>query len=148
MVVITCRCYIAVRGVLPDIAVGVMDTGEAPVPIGNLGIKKEQVEWIGTAQHLVYMFHHYGSGAVQAIKAALSFSHNWDVPALMTEFGDCSAKVPAEDNGIGWSYWEYSDYCDTAPSKACYPGAACDFGACITGVNGNAWLNLTCNQSH
>ena len=37
-----------------------------------------------------------------------------------------------------------SQYCDTAPSPACLPGGACDFGACITGVNGNAHLNLTC----
>ena len=51
-------CYNAVRAVLPDMAVGIMDTGEAPVPIGDLGLAKAQVEWIKAAEHLVYIFHH------------------------------------------------------------------------------------------
>ena len=88
-----------------------------------------------------------GAGAPTAIDGAVAFSKLWNVPALMTEFGDCSAKVPAQDNGIGWSFCEYSCYCDTRPSKACLPGGSCDFGACITGTNGNANLNLTCNQT-
>jgi hypothetical protein len=53
-------------------------------------------------------------------------------------------QVPATAAGIGWSYWEYSQYCDTKPSPACLPGQPCDFGACITGVNGNANANFTC----
>ena len=69
------------------------------------------------------------------------------MPALMTEFGSCDVKVPAQAAGIGWSYWEYANYCDTAPSPACLPGGKCDFGACITGVNGNAWANFTCSNS-
>ena len=60
-------------------------------------------------------------------------------------------ELPAEENGIGWSIWEYGNYCSTPPSSACHfdltdaaeePGA-CDFGACITGINGNADANLT-----
>ena len=123
-----------------------MDTGEAPLPIGDADIDAAQVAWIKDAatRHLVYAFHHYGAGADAAIAGALTFSLAWDMPALLTEFGDCSAKKPAMAAGIGWSFWEYSQYCDTAPSPACLPGGACDFGACITGVNGNAHLNLTC----
>ena len=68
----------------------------------------------------------------------------WDMPALMTEFGDCDAKVAAVNAGFGWSFWEYSCYCDTAPGKACLPGGNCSFGACITGTNGNANANYTC----
>ena len=133
---------------LPDIAVGVMDTGEAPVPIGDLGIAAAEVDWLKhTGEHLVYVFHHYGGGAPEAIAGAVGFSKLWNMPALLTEFGDCSAKVPAQDSGIGWSFWEYSCYCDTRPSKACLPGGSCSFGACITGTNGNANLNLTCNQT-
>ena len=49
----------AIRAVLSDIAVGVMDTGQAPVPIGDLGIAAAEVDWLKhTGEHLVYVFHH------------------------------------------------------------------------------------------
>ena len=47
------------------------------------------------------------------------------------------------------------NYCNTYPSPACHfdptaaPGdpGACDFGACLTGINGNADANLTGNNA-
>lgn len=98
-----------------------------------------------------------GGGAADAIAAAANVSKSWAMPALMTEFGSssCDAKVPAEANGIGWSFWEYGNYCNTFPAASCHydptaaPGepGACDFGACITGINGNAAANLTGNNA-
>ena len=66
----------------------------------------------------------------------------------MTEFDACEVKRPAVANGIGWSYWEYSGFCDTPvrkgeTPKVCPPGG-CVFGACITGTNGDSRKNLTC----
>ena len=144
---------------MDELAVGVMDIGEAPLPIGNLGIQHEQVAWLTdkNTSHLVYVFHHYGKGAQLAIDAAATFSLLWDVPVLMTEFGDCDAKFAAANAGFGWSFWEYSCYCDTAPSRACTNGTSrgdpaafgtnCSFGACITGTNGNAMANYSCPNS-
>jgi hypothetical protein len=57
-------CYTAIRAVSFDMAVGVMDTGQAPIPIGYLGIATKQVEWLKSATHLFYAFHHYGAGTV------------------------------------------------------------------------------------
>ena len=70
------------------------------------------------------------------------------MPVLMTEMDSCKVKVPAVKAGIGWSFWEYSGFCDQPvrpkdPKKVCPPGG-CHFGACITGANGNAWANFTC----
>jgi hypothetical protein len=36
-------CEAAVHQVLPDMAVGVMDTGEGPLPLGNIGLSAAQV---------------------------------------------------------------------------------------------------------
>jgi hypothetical protein len=92
------------------------------------------VKWLKTSPNLFYAFHWYSGGTpTGAIQIADSISKRWNMPALMTEFGSCSVKVPAQAAGIGWSYWEYANYCDTAPSPACLPGGKCDFGACITG---------------
>jgi hypothetical protein len=61
----------------------------------------------------------------------------------MTEFMSCSVQKLAIANGIGWAYWHYSQYCNTAPSSQCLPGQPCDFGACITGW-GAGDSNHTC----
>ena len=71
-------------------------------------MNKQLVEWLQSGDHLFYVFHHYGPGAAEAVQAAANVSKAWKMPALMTEFGSgsCDAKVPAEANGIGWSFWE------------------------------------------
>ena len=75
---------------------------------GLWGLNKQLVEWLQSGDHLFYVFHHYGPGAAEAVQAAANVSKAWKMPALMTEFGSgsCDAKVPAEANGIGWSFWE------------------------------------------
>jgi len=144
-------CYDAAQAELPGIAIGIMDTGEAPLPVGDLGLWPTQVEWLKKAEHLFYAFHWYGlpvKDPNKAIQNVRWFMDSWEMPALLTEFNSCDVKVPASANGIGWSYWEYSGFCDRPvrpgdPKKIC-PVGGCNFGACITGTNGNSWKNLTC----
>ena len=136
---------------MPDIAVGVMDTGESPLPLGDLLLWPSQVAWLKQAQNIFYAFHWYGppiNDPKQAIKNVQQVMERWNVAALMTEMEDCSVKVPAVAAGIGWSFWEYSGFCDRPvhageKPKVC-PSGGCTFGACITGTNGNSWKNLTC----
>eukprot|EP00947_MAST-08B_sp_MAST-8B-sp1_P002345 g2345.t1 len=144
-------CHAAARAEVPDIGVGVMDTGEAPLPIGDLGLWPSQVKWLQQTEGLFYCFHWYGppiKNPEDAVRYASATGARWNVPVLMTEMDSCKVKVPAVAAGIGWSFWEYSNWCDQPvrpkdPKKVC-PAGGCHFGACITGVNGNAWANFTC----
>ena len=89
--------------------------------------------------------HFYGrpKSPVEAVKNALAQSKSWGMPTLLTEFMGCDAKDAAVNASVGWSYWHYSQYCDTPGSSQCRPGEPCDFGACITGY-GAGKANFSC----
>ena len=63
----------------------------------------------------------------------------------------CACLCPALRYGVAKTPGEYSNFCNTHPSKACNfdptaaPGepGACDYGACITGTFGDANVNYT-----
>jgi len=135
-----------VRAVIPDMAVSVQDAGQAPLYLSDIGLWPDQIYWLHYAENLFYAFHWYSfpSDPKKAVRDAVKQSKMWGMPALMTEMRECKVKIPAVAAGIGYSFWEYSNYCDTYPSHACLAGGTCDFGACITGTNGDAYLNLTC----
>lgn len=135
------KCAEYIWNAVPNIAVGVADTGEAALNIGGLGIRPETLRWLKSETRLFYAFHWYGTPPKQAdaITNALSYSNEWDMPALLTEYMDCSVQILAEYAGIGWSYWHYSQYCDTYPFADSRDGT---FGACITG-----WGSGTANHS-
>jgi hypothetical protein len=89
-------CYNAIRLAIPDIAVSVQDTGEVPSSIGDLGLSAETLAWLKTGgTHLFYAFHYYGSGGAVPVGHAMGVVKNWNMPALMTEFGSCGVKVQA-----------------------------------------------------
>jgi len=127
--------YNAIKAEVPDMAVSVQDTGEAAMKMGNTDLSAHTVSWLKSAPHLFYAFHWYTEPdtAEEAVQNAMTLSQSWGMPALLTEFMSCSAQQAAIRHGIGWAYWHYSQYCDTAPSSQCKAGQACDFGACITG---------------
>lgn len=136
--------YDAIRAEVPDMAVSVQDVGQGPLVLYDLGLWKDQIYWLHHADNLFYTFHWYSfpKDPKDGVSSAVKQSKYWSMPALMTEMNNCKVKGPAVAAGIGYSWWEYANYCNTAPSAACQPGDKCDFGACITGVDGNA--NFTC----
>lgn len=140
------ECYDQVQAVLPELAVGIPDVGQYPSPLRNFLLWPSQVAWLKEAQHLFYAVHYYSfpQDAHTAIKWILLTAAGWGgMPVLISEMNSCIIKVLAVQNNISWAYWEYAEYCNTAPTRNCLPGEKC-FGACITGNNGNAWKNFTC----
>eukprot|EP00040_Diaphanoeca_grandis_P040179 m.261509 g.261509 ORF g.261509 m.261509 type:complete len:423 (+) comp42299_c0_seq1:38-1306(+) len=141
------EAYTVIRAEIPDIAVGIMDPGEAPLPATHLLIPVTLQSWIrNNTTHLFYAFHWYSTPAdpAVAVKNAVAIAKAWGIPALMTEFMSCKVQAIADAANIGWSYWHYSQYCNTPPSSQCIgPASNCTFGACITGW-GAGDSNHTC----
>eukprot|EP00729_Bicosta_minor_P018615 gene18615-3214_t len=104
-------------GVSKDLAVGVMDTGQTPLPYGDIGLSKSTLKWLQSASHLFYAFHWYGEPkpVSAAIKNAVTLATRWRMPALLTEYGGygsgCTVQAAAAAVHVGTSYWHYSDYC-------------------------------------
>ena len=151
-------CYDAIRAASPDLAVGVMDTGEAALGLGTFGIKKEQVAWLkGGGTHLFYAFHWYGNpkSVETAVANAKRIGAAWNMPVHLTEFGGyggpgCHTQQTAAAAGVGSSYWHYDDYCypkhcpDGAPDGHCPLPEGPRWGACITGW-GSGNSSFKCN---
>lgn len=142
-------CYDAVRAESDDIAVGVMDTGQAALGIGNLLLSKETVAWLKDASSkngLFYAYHCYGCSPASAVKTAKN--NPWGMPSLLTEYGGygdgCDIQKAAKDQGVGSAYWHYSDCCWPKHCPGGLPDGHCPlegerWGACITGwANGNS----------
>lgn len=57
---------------------------------------------------------------------------DWNISAMLTETMSCAAIRAAQEAGISWSYWHYSQYCNTDPAFGgkLPPNS---FGACILG---------------
>eukprot|EP00519_Triparma_laevis_P006704 CAMPEP_0182514210 /NCGR_PEP_ID=MMETSP1321-20130603/35332_1 /TAXON_ID=91990 /ORGANISM="Bolidomonas sp., Strain RCC1657" /LENGTH=381 /DNA_ID=CAMNT_0024721351 /DNA_START=220 /DNA_END=1365 /DNA_ORIENTATION=- len=139
----------AVRVFSSDIAVGVADTANGALPIGDLDLREETVEWLTDGdQYLFYAFHWYGTPKTpdQAIDNAVSLGEKWGMPVHLTEFGGyggdsygCATQRAAKAAGVGSSYWHYSDYCwpkhcpDGSPDGYCPLPDGDRWGACITG---------------
>ena len=49
-------CYIKIRARIPDMAVGLADTGEAPLPFTHALLSKNSKDWIKGASHLFCTF--------------------------------------------------------------------------------------------
>ena len=153
-------CYDAIRAASPDLAVAVMDTGEAALRIGDLAINAKQVTWLkGGGTHLFYAFHWYGTPAnvADAVANAQRIGAAWNMPVLLTEFGGyggpsygCHTQRTAAAAGLGSSYWHYDDYCwpkhcaDGNPDGHCPLPAGERWGACITGW-GSGNSSFKCN---
>ena len=139
----------SIREFSSDIAIGVADTANGALPIGNLDLRKDTVEWLMTGdKHLFYAFHWYGTPDEPdaAINNAMSFGEKWGMPVHLTEFGGyggddygCKTQRAARAAGVGSSYWHYSDYCwpkhcpDGSPDGYCPFPEGDRWGACITG---------------
>lgn len=67
----------------------------------------------------------------------------WNIAAMLTETMSCSALKAAEVSNISWSYWHYSQYCDTAPAFGAKKPPE-SFGACILGWGGGQ-ASKTCD---
>lgn len=61
---------------------------------------------IAEAEYLFYAFHLYSisKDPAKGVKNADFYRENWNMPALMTEFSSCGAKIPAAESGIGWIF--------------------------------------------
>jgi len=96
----------------------------------------------------LYLLPRYGSPKTQAeaVKNALHFSQSYKMATLLTEYGGyggagygCKTQAAASSQGVGSSYWHYSDYCWPKHCAAGTPDGFCPFpdgpswGACITG---------------
>jgi hypothetical protein len=138
----------AVRAVSPDLAVGVADTANSALPIGNLDLRSTTVDWLRSDSHLFYAFHWYGKpdAPETAIENAQKLAGSWGMPVHLTEFGGyggddygCATQRAAAKAGVGSSYWHYSDYCWPKHCPDGSPDGYCDlpdgerWGACITG---------------
>ncbi|CAE8636212.1 unnamed protein product, partial [Polarella glacialis] len=130
------ECYQAIQEEVPGMLVGIVDVGEGANSWWQTLITPWRAYWLRRQDYLFFAFHWYGmpSSPTDAIKHVGDYSWLWKMPALLTEFSDCGMQELTEKAGIGWLYWHYSQYCDTAPSPQCGHGKSdCSFGACITG---------------
>jgi hypothetical protein len=140
----------AISAVVPDMAVSVADTGEGVVlppsvvpAAGDILISNATLAWMRAAPNVFLAWHWYGSpdNVTEAVEDALALGALWGVPALLTEFGDCSAWDAAAQAGMGRLYWLYSSYCTTGPAFGNRQVPADTFGACILGWGGAAGGN-------
>jgi len=134
----------AVVEVVPDMSVGVMDLGEGAVlpwwfakVDPGIDIPWSAKEWLKRSSNLFYAWHWYGDpkDPAEAVKTVLTLQDEWNISSMLTETMSCDAIKAAESAGISWSYWHYSQYCNTATA---YGGKLPpnNFGACILGWGG------------
>ena len=107
----------AARKASPDIAVGVADTASAALPIRDVGLSDETVEWLMDGDdYLFYAFHWYGKPEApeDAVANAIDMGERWGMPVHLTEFGGyggddygCRTQRAARAAGVGSSYWHY-----------------------------------------
>ncbi len=134
-------CNSEITKVIPDMSVSVTDIGEGAVlpkwfsqldP--GIGLYPSTEKWLRQAPNLFYSWHWYGNpkNPETAVENVQEIMKKWNMPSMLTETMSCSAIIPAEKAGISWSYWHYSQYCDTAQA---YGGKLPpkSFGACILG---------------
>jgi len=142
------QCNDEIISVIPDMNVAVADVGEGavlPSWLGpNVALSPSITEWLKTSRNLFYAWHWYGNpkDPLEAIKNVQKIQDKWNMPSMLTETMSCDAMTKAEKAGISWSYWHYSQYCDTAPA---YGGKLppYSFGACILGW-GDGQSNKRC----
>lgn len=137
-----------------------MDTGQTPLPYGDIGLSAATLRWLRSASHLFYAFHWYGEPkpVAAAVANAVAIATRWKMPALLTEYGGygsgadggCAVQAAAAAAKVGTSYWHYSDYCYPKHCAAGVPDGHCAldtsdvFGACITGWgSGNSSFRCT-----
>ena len=128
------QCEAAIHAAVPDMAVAIADTGEAPLPGTHVLLPPAAHQWVARAPHLFYAWHWYGTpkDPNDALRNAQDIARKFGVPSLLTEFMSCTVQQLAEKAGVGYLYWHYSSYCNTRPSAQYDPTKAA-FGACITG---------------
>ena len=145
-------CYDAAREVHGSIGVGVVDAGQAALRLFDFGLSTATRNWLREASGLFYAFHFYTlpRRAEDAVRNAVEIGALWGMPVVLTEFMACDAYRHAEAANVSWTYWHYSQYCNTAPSPQCdaarAAGRPCNFGACICGW-GMGRSNWSCDAS-
>ena len=134
-------CNDQITKIIPDMSVAVADIGEGAVMPkwvnwidSGIGLWPSTIEWLKSTPNLFYAWHWYGNpkNPEDAVKNVQEIMDKWKMPSLLTETMSCSVITVAEREGISWSYWHYSQYCDTVPA---YGGKLPpeSFGACILG---------------
>ncbi len=127
-------CYNVIRAISPDMAVGVADPASMVRHRDDSRLPREIQGWLRNATHLFYAFHYYGGypgTAKTNVDNAMSMSAKWGAAAFMTETDSMEARDYCTNQGVGWTYWEYSGYCNVPNNASCSPGEPCAFGACI-----------------
>ena len=135
------QCNDEIVSVIHDMNVAIADVGEGAILPSwlspNIALSSRIINWLKTSNNLFYAWHWYGEpkNPADAIKNVQKIQNKWNMPSMLTETMSCDAINKAENSGISWSYWHYSQYCDTAPA---YGGKLPpnNFGACILGWGG------------
>ena len=133
----------AIHAVVPDMAVALADVGEAAIlpdwidkyVTAGLDIDSDTTDWIKASGYLFYAFHWYAtpSDMHDAVDRVNDIRSDWDVPVFSTESGkNCDYRDLLRNNSISWTYWHYSDYCNTGADFGNRPVNE-TFGACILG---------------
>lgn len=141
----------AIVAEVADMSVSISDLSEgAVIPAwaarlaGSAVLPAATKAWLQRSTHLFYAWHWYGTpkDAAAAVKNVQSLGAKWGVASMLTETMSCDAIGAAEAANISWSYWHWSQYCDTAPA---FGGKRPphSFGACILGWGGGT-SNKTC----
>lgn len=160
------ECYEAIQQEVPGMLVGLMSLGHGAIsPLTtNLLLPPFYTDWVRAQRYLFFAWHWYGIPKVRedAIHNMQAQSRDWNMPTLLTETRDCEIAEKSVEAGLGgWMYWEYSQYCDTAPASQCPASqgtancrdcvdslcgngsltcqweSSCNFGACVTGFESN-----------
>ena len=101
----------------------------------GLDIDDDTLDWIKAADYLFYAFHWYStpSDKNDAVTRVKDIAGQWNVALFSTESGkDCTYRDLLRNNSIPWTYWHYSNYCDTGADFGNKPLNE-TFGACILG---------------
>ena len=126
--------------------------GQAALRLFDFGLSTATRNWLREAGGLFYAFHFYTlpRRAEDAVRNAVEIGALWGMPVVLTEFMACDAYRHAEAANVSWTYWHYSQYCNTAPSPQCdaarAAGRPCNFVACICGW-GMGRSNWSCDAS-
>lgn len=87
------QCYTKVRGVAPDLALGLADSGSDAVYTGNERLPASTRAWLrsNTTTHLFYAFHCYGCKLDTSVANAVKLSQLGGAAVFLTEFGGSTA---------------------------------------------------------